>query len=154
MREIKYYAFSGETTLTNFYPCKITYEGITYNSSEAIYQSRKTLDSSRWASYADVTPSESKKMGRAETLRPDWNKVKFWIMYSIVEAKFNQVPEFRKELMATGDALIIEDTTHWHDNTWGICACDACQSKPYSNLLGLALTLLREQKKGEGYNGE
>lgn len=154
MREIKYYAFSGKTTLTNFYPCKINYEGITYHSSEAIFQSRKTLDSSRWARYANVTPAESKKMGRAEELRPDWESVKFQVMYSILEAKFDQVPEFRKELMSTGDAIIVENTTGWHDNTWGICSCDKCQNKPFSNLLGLALTILRETKKGEGYSGE
>lgn len=152
MREVKYYAFNSNTTLTNYYPCQITYEGITYQSSEAIFQSRKTLDSSRWAAYANVTPDESKRMGRAEVLRPDWDKVKFQIMYSILEAKFNQVPEFRKELMSTGDAVLIEDTTGWHDNIWGICSCPECTNKPYSNLLGLALTLLREIKRGAQYD--
>ena len=153
MREIKYFAFTSDTTLTNYYPCKITFGGITYQSSEAIYQSRKTIDSTRWAAYANLTPEESKRMGRSEVLRSDWNDVKFQIMYSAIEAKFEQVPEFREELMSTGDAILIEDTTGWHDNTWGICSCEACKNKPYSNLLGLALTVLRETKKAEMSKG-
>ena len=37
--------FGGEYSfLSNFYQCTVTYDGITYGSSEAAFQAQKTLD--------------------------------------------------------------------------------------------------------------
>lgn len=41
-------------------------------------------------------------------------------MYIVVKEKFKQNLNLRAALISTGDAILVEDTTTWHDNFWGI----------------------------------
>ena len=63
-------------------------------------------------------------------------------MKDILIAKFS-VPELREKLKATGDATLIEGN-HWHDNRWGKCTCEKCQSKEAQNWLGKILMEIRD----------
>jgi len=67
-------------------------------------------------------PYEAKKKGGTKagiiTLRPDWEKVQFEVMHSVVYAKFTQNKELGDKLLATGDAYLEEANT-WGDNRWG-----------------------------------
>lgn len=106
--------------LSNFYPCNVTYKGITYLSSEAAFHAQKTTDVSQQLRFTKLNPSESKRLGRKIKLRSDWEDVKYQIMYDIVLEKFIQNEDLRKLLIGTGDAELIEGNW-WGDKYWGVC---------------------------------
>ena len=53
---------------------------------------------------------------RQNPLRPDWEEVKDKVMLQALRMKFSQNPEIAKELLATGDAILIEHTQN--DDYW------------------------------------
>ena len=106
--------------LSNFYECKVEYNGIVYGSSEAAFQAQKTLDIEERLQFATLTPMQSKRKGRKVALRPDWEDVKVLTMYEIVLAKFTQNPDLAEMLIATGDEELVEGN-YWHDTFWGVC---------------------------------
>ena len=77
---------------------------------------------------------------RQNPLRPDWEEVKDEVMLQALRMKFSQNPEIAKELLATGDAIIIENTrndAYWADEGDG----------SGKNKLGLLLKQVREELK-------
>ena len=117
--------------LSNFHVAPVVYEGIKYPSSENAYQAAKSLDPNvrkMFVDYidpisgqrVDVTPSQSKKMGRKIECRSDWEEVKYKIMFEIVMDKFTRNPELSEMLLETGDRYL-EETNHWKDTCWGVC---------------------------------
>lgn len=92
-------------------------------------------------------PNGSKQLGRSVDYRDDWEQVRYQVMVRLVMKKFRDHPSLAEQLLATGDALIIEGNT-WHDNTWGDCHCqDSGHPKcaqPGLNLLGQILMSVRE----------
>ena len=89
-------------------------------------------------------PGGAKRLGREVELRSDWDEVKFQIMMRLVMTKFLDHPELAKQLLATGDALLIEGNS-WHDNIWGNCRCGRPEcSEPGLNWLGYILMAVRE----------
>lgn len=106
--------------LSNFYPCDVTYKGITYPSSEAAFHAQKTRDVYQQVTFTKMNPSQAKRAGRKLDLRPDWEDVKYQIMYEIVLEKFIQNDDLRRKLLATEDAELIEGN-HWGDKYWGVC---------------------------------
>lgn len=135
--------------LSNFYESPVIYNGLTYKSSEAAYQSMKTLDESDRVRFTDYDALKSKKQGKKLILRLDWENVKYPLMVDIVYAKFSQNEELREKLLATGDEGFLENTTGWHDNVWGNCNCEKCKDIEGQNLLGKALEEVRERIRSE-----
>ena len=77
---------------------------------------------------------------RQNPLRPDWEEIKDEVMLQALRMKFSQNPEIAKELLATGDAIIIENTrndAYWADEGDG----------SRKNKLGLLLKQVREELK-------
>ena len=103
--------------LSNFYECPITCQGITYRSSENLYQAAKTKDTKARQKMAGITPGQAKRMGRKIDIRPDWEDIKIDVMRWIVKRKFAEHPELAAKLMAV-DCEIVEDNT-WGDRFWG-----------------------------------
>lgn len=130
--------------LSNFYSAPVEYEGITYKNNEAAFQAQKTPSLSTKLHFASLNPSEAKKMGRKVILRKDWEDVKYQIMVDIVHAKFDQNPELKEKLIATGDEELIEGN-NWGDKIWGQVNGEG------RNLLGHILMnerdYLKEQKR-------
>lgn len=115
---------------------------------EREYQAAKTLDEVAarqiLACNQPFGSGGSKKLGRAAPLRPDWERVKYQVMARLVTAKFRDHPVLAAQLVATGDALLVEGNT-WHDNVWGDCRCGGPECvKPGLNLLGHILMSVRE----------
>ena len=111
--------FSGEYEfLSNMYPCKITYGGITYKCSESAYQAQKRPDLA--IRFAELDGYTAKKLGRQVEIRSDWERAKLRIMATIVFQKFNQNKDLAEKLLLTGDAELIEGN-YWGDTYWGIC---------------------------------
>lgn len=129
--------------MSNFYRCDIRYKDLTYKSSEAAWQAQKTLDEEVRKTFQFMTPAESKRAGRKVTLRPDWESVKYSIMVDVLTAKFSQNVQLLNWLMLTGEEQLLENTTGWHDNTWGDCSCPKCKNITGQNLLGKALMEVR-----------
>ena len=126
--------------LSNFYPAKIQFDGITYPSAEAAFQAQKTTDAQERAAFATVSPDEAKKMGRTVALRSDWDEVRLAIMRQVVYAKFTQNPHLTQWLVWTGNKTLIEGNT-WGDIYWGV---DLRTGKG-ENHLGRILMALREE---------
>ena len=107
--------------LDNFYECKVTYQGITYQNSEAAFQAQKTTDPQERLKFANLPPQEAKSLGHLVSLRDDWEEIKDQIMYEVVKTKFQQNPELLQELLDTGDAQLIErNNRNQQDAYWGI----------------------------------
>ena len=77
---------------------------------------------------------------RQNPLRPDWEEVKDKVMLQALRMKFSQNPEIGKELLATGDAILIEHTRN--DDYWADGGDGSGKNK-----LGLLLMQVREEFK-------
>ena len=126
--------------LSNFYPIKVTYGGLTYPNNEAAFQAQKTLKPEEREGFTCLPPSDAKRRGRHVRLRPDWEDVKCGIMEEIVRAKFTQNLRLRQQLIETGSAQLIEGNS-WNDRFWGVDA----RSGTGKNHLGEILMKIRAE---------
>ena len=119
VKKVKINSFRGVYFfLSNFYEAPVTYEGLTYQSSEAAFQAQKCADPKDREAFTAMNPSEAKKAGHTVTLRKDWEDVKISVMTDIVRAKFEQNPVLAERLIATKDAYL-EEGNDWGDRVWG-----------------------------------
>lgn len=141
MNEIK--GFNGEYQfLSNFYPCKIVFNGLTFTSVEAAFQSAKCQEPEQQKEFQDLSPQEARQKGRSVALRPGWEEQKVGVMRRLLGIKFRDDPELLGKLLATGVRPLTE-TNHWHDNFWGDCTCTRCANIRGKNMLGKLLMDLR-----------
>lgn len=112
--------FSGKYAfLSNFWSCKIMFEGIEFPTVEHAFQAAKTTNpNEREMVRLAATPVKAKRIGRKVTLRHDWEKVKIEIMRGLLVQKFSQDEMLREMLLSTGDWELIEGNT-WGDKFWG-----------------------------------
>lgn len=145
--------------LSNYHDAPVTIAGETWRSTEFYYQAQKShdpvyRDAIRNATSADHAkgigsdPTRSRKArkrswfhGRLEAMRADWHEVKGTVMETAVRAKFSQNPQLQAMLLATGDAEIIEDSTH--DPIWGIG-----RDGQGENRMGHLLMKVRQELRG------
>lgn len=135
--------------LSNFYPCQVNFDGMIYPNSECAWQSLKTVDYEERKIFTTCSAAQAKRKGRSVVLRKDWETVKYYLMVDVCLAKFSQNEDIRRVLESTGDELLIENTTGWHDNIWGNCECEKCKDKVGLNLLGKALMEVRSRLKNQ-----
>jgi ribA/ribD-fused uncharacterized protein len=114
-------SFSGKYRfLSNFWPCQVTLDSVTYSSVEHAYQAAKTLNVDHRALIASfLTASEAKRYGRRLSLRRDWYDVRIPTMEFLLRQKF-ATDSLKRQLIATGDCTLIEGNT-WGDRFWGQC---------------------------------
>lgn len=105
--------------LSNFYNCKITYEGITYKNAEAAFQAQKEDNKTNRIVYSFVDGKTAKKWGRKTKLRKNWEEIKDNLMYEIVKEKFLQNDELKIKLKNIKKEIIEEN--YWNDTYWGVC---------------------------------
>jgi len=134
--------FQGEYRfLSNFWPCRVYYEGKKYPSVEHAYQAAKTLDLKKRAMIRkQITPGKAKRFGKTLVLRSDWDEKKLEIMEFMVADKFKNSRKLRKELLKTGRKELVEGNW-WGDTFWG-----KCRGKG-ENHLGKILMKVREELK-------
>lgn len=129
--------------LSNFYPTDITYNGLTFKSSEAAFQASKTLDEEERKKFCNLSPDEAKSLGYHVKLRSDWNRIKINVMEEILMVKFSN-PELKKMLLETKNEILVEGN-YWNDNFWGSCTCLKCKDKTKHNNLGILLMRIRSK---------
>jgi ribA/ribD-fused uncharacterized protein len=128
--------------LSNFYNAPIEHEGIVYQNNEAAFQAQKCVDIKDRERFANISPSDAKRLGRRVELRKDWEQVKVSIMTEIVREKFQQNPDLADKLLATGNAHLEEGNT-WGDRIWGTVNGQG------ANMLGKILMQVREELSQE-----
>lgn len=112
--------FKGENRfLSNFWPCKVSYEGVSYPSVENAYQAAKCADPNERVQFEKLDAAGAKKAGKTVNLRPDWESVKDGIMRELVFQKFNDNPILGGKLAATGGNRLVEGN-NWGDTYWGV----------------------------------
>lgn len=125
---------------SNFTPCYILFDGILYVSVENFYQAMKTNDVIKRKEIAKLTPSASKKAGKAVNLRTDWEDVKDYVMMTGLMLKFQQY-ENKKKLLKTGSETLIE-WNNWGDRYWGVDISDCKGNNKLGELLMIVRTML------------
>lgn len=146
MKEIKFYeAEDAYGIFSNFalYPIKL--KGKTWPTSEHYYQAQKVVGTD-WEEKIRLctTPKEAFDMTRLAEFpeRADWAEVKDDVMYTAVYAKFTQHEDLLRELLDTGEAILIEDSPV--DYYWG-CGSDGTGK----NMLGKTLMDVRKVLKDQ-----
>jgi len=122
MDEIRfYYEYEQHGYLSNFYLSPLRLDGRDWPTVEHFYQAAKTLD----PAYAErvrcaPTADEAKRLGNdpACVLRADWADYKVEVMRRALSAKFGQHPELKRLLLATENAILVENSQK--DYFWGI----------------------------------
>ena len=119
----------GYEFLSNFYPSPIVVPaadvipaylwGLIAATVEHAYQAARCARlSDALTVIALATPGWAKRMVRTLDPRPDWPAVRVEVMRTLLRAKFEQNPDLRRQLLATGDLPIVE-WNHWGDQFWG-----------------------------------
>jgi ribA/ribD-fused uncharacterized protein len=93
--------------LSNFWPCKVHYEGLDYPSLEHAYQAAKFPQKDR-AEFTLLTSGQAKKKGKKPPGfdKKKWDKGKYKIMSELVLQKFLFNPYLKEMLLATDDAYL------------------------------------------------
>jgi ribA/ribD-fused uncharacterized protein len=147
--------------LSNFYPCEIKHQGITYPSVEHFYVAMKSNNdqfiNGKYYTSIDFRemiakikePGVVKKLGQKIKVRKDWDEKKLEFMNLAIREKF--VDDLAERLLETGSMSIVEGN-FWHDNFWGQCSCDKCHGKGKNNL-GKILMNVRDELRGNKPQG-
>jgi len=85
---------------------------------EVEYQAAKCADPEEARRFSGMRPGDAKRFGRRVKLRKDWESVKIQVMREFVFQKFKEHLSLRIQLLATGEAELIEGN-HWGDKFWG-----------------------------------
>jgi ribA/ribD-fused uncharacterized protein len=105
--------------LSNFYLCRVEWDGRVYGSSEAAYHSAKYPPAERDV-FTTLDPDSAKKLSRTKPYdTAGWERRKEQSMRDVIWAKFSQNPDLAKALLATGDRHL-EETNWWGDKFWGV----------------------------------
>lgn len=139
--------FTGEHSfLSNFHESPIKIDQAKFPTGEHAFQACKSKAITQGAYARDgyiagcimaKTPGEAKKLGRSVKINLAlWESIKVECMREVVWAKFTQNDDLRKQLLATGHAMLVEGNT-WGDTFWG-----RCEGKG-SNILGVILMEIR-----------
>jgi ribA/ribD-fused uncharacterized protein len=146
-KEIRFYGSKGEFGfLSNFYPCRIMFGLKAYDSVEHAYQSAKPIDQrvAEWirnAPTARMAFIAGHNLPESEMQKDWWEENKVIVMRNLLMCcKFSQHPDLAEKLLATGDAILIEDSPT--DSFWGIG-----QDGKGQNMLGKLLMEVRSKLK-------
>ena len=130
--------------LSNFYPAPVSAFGIAFPTVEHAYQASKTENrEQQLAILACSTPGKAKRAGRYVDRVPDFEARKPDVMLGLLRQKFDNHPDLREKLLATGDEELIEGND-WDDTYWGVCDGEG------ENHLGRLLMQVRTEIRRDG----
>ena len=122
-------------SFTSYHP--FAYDKLSYDYAMSAFQAQKVPVEKREA-FCHASPKEAAAMGRKAVIDvPKWDRDKLALMQKIVAAQYEQCPDLREVLKATGSITIREDGLG--DAYWGAVG---------SNKAGILLMLLRAHLMG------
>jgi ribA/ribD-fused uncharacterized protein len=105
--------------LSNYFPCRVEWEGRVYGSAEAAYHSGKYLPEDRDV-FTKLDADRARKLSRAKPYdAAAWETRRMPTMRAVVWAKFSQNPELGKKLLESGERYL-EERNWWGDKFWGV----------------------------------
>ena len=141
------------------YPCSVNYENRNFSSSEHAYQWEKAIGVGDFDAECQIIEAQDGYAAKKISNSLDKDLVDLWrrshavtIMKRIVQAKFDSVEEFRKEMIDSAGMYLIEATT---DTYWGVgflrdvAAYCRPQYWPGENVMGRILMEIRDTYLGE-----
>ncbi|PPQ92579.1 hypothetical protein CVT25_007271 [Psilocybe cyanescens] len=149
-RILFYHKYDPHYGFTNFSPHPVIYNGKKYPTSEHLFQSFKFQQHRPNLAEHIRTCSERPSVAFSEArrfqpeIRPDWKQVNIEKMDETLFHKFTQHADLQAELLATGDAELVEDSDK--DAFWGVGA-----DRKGRNELGKCLERLRAKLRGNGF---
>lgn len=123
-------------------------EGKVWPTVEHYFQGMKFTDETRQEQVRmAATPVQARKLGRKrhKSLRKDWKQVRETIMTRGVYLRCRTYPALAKELLETGDRMILENSNF--DYFWG-CGRDRRGRNAYGKVLMNVRAKLREEQGG------
>lgn len=114
---------------SNFSCHPVELDGVLWPTSEHYYQAQKHAHNPLYmeAIRNVSSPKCAKNMACRRSLREDWAEVKDGVMRKVILAKFTQHPELTDKLLATGNAVLVEDSPI--DAYWGVGPDGAGENK-------------------------
>ena len=119
--------------LSNFHPCNVSLDGVSYPSSEHAYQAAKTEDKVLRERIRTGTAAESKKLAKSFSLPESWNEKKLVVMEELLNQKFSNSNLELQALLKETSGEIVEGN-YWHDNFFGVCVCEKCNNQGMNHL--------------------
>lgn len=143
--------FKGEYRwLSNFWWCKVVWEGIEFPTAEHAYQASKAKDiSDKLAIRVLETPGKAKRAGKLVERRDDFEANKIRIMEEILTDKFTRNSSLRVKLEGTKE-LALQEGNNWGDTFWGI----DLRTGEGRNELGKTIMRIRERLLRSAVTGE
>ena len=123
MNEIRFYRSTGKYGfMSNLYPAEIVYNGLVFPSAEHLYQWRKTSNQKikewiRLAPFPRCAAIAGHGLFQYDVVE-GWTRMKIGVMREALDLKFSQHPGLAAKLLATGEAVLIEESNT--DPFWGI----------------------------------
>lgn len=140
--------------MSNWYPAKFTWKGITFTSTEQYIMYRKCLsfgdDASAAAVLATDDPAKQQRIGRNASgfVSTIWDGMKQVLIFQGLMAKFSQNEDLKKKLLDTGEAYLVECA--YKDRIWA-CGRGLVDEERHDisqwrgkNLLGFTLMEVRK----------
>ena len=119
--------FYGKTVFSNWHTSKNQIieksKGIPFDSSEQAFMYLKAVffndEDAALKICGAINPKIAKQLGRGVKNYNDigWSRVCFSLMKLVLKAKFEQNPQFLKELLDTGEKILVEASPY--DTVWG-----------------------------------
>jgi ribA/ribD-fused uncharacterized protein len=111
---------------SNWHPAKFveSHWGITFENTEQGFMFFKAMHFNDNATCVKIrktpNPKEVKALGRLVKGydESEWARVRYQIMLNLNQDKFDQIEEYKQELLATGDKIIVEASPY--DVVWGV----------------------------------
>lgn len=131
----------GRSSFSNFHRAHVKIWGMTFLSSEHAYQYRKAVTMNQWEEAETIlharTPHQAKEISQDIITDQRWQNIRIGVMYDILREKVRQCHAFLRDLKASNERVLIEDT---EDEYWGCGSSGQGQ-----NTLGRLLMTLREE---------
>ena len=136
---------------SNFGHTPIVVEGVTFDTSERLFQLMKFKDEEPVkAIFSANNPKMTSKHWEKTHRREDWGKMIIDAMKFCLTKKYEQSEKFRQELERSKGKYIVEDQSSFpkkNPDAWGVKLCEGSCVGP--NLLGRLLMELRDNGKLE-----